>query len=284
MLKRLAPTPLRWFRRDGDGLPVVFLHGLLETSAIWEPVVDALPDTDRPLLALPLPGHAMGEDAARLSDDLHDGTFIDRYADVLRRTFDGPVRLVGHSTGGLVALQMARRHPDLVHDMALVGTLFSGGLDGTRSLSARITEIPFVGPLTFAWVIRYWLADPARFRRGVETVLANRATDLALPERMRTELAQIYPEALHAVALWLGRQCVRENLAEIRQPALCIIGTQDPVVPPAHQLDLIKALPNGHALLMKTGHLPFLEDPTRFRALFLRWLAGRSSPLATQLA
>ncbi len=267
--------PLKWFRTDGSEAPLVFLHGLFETSAIWDPLIEGLPESDAPMLALPLPGHTSLDTVQSVTEALRDNGFIDAYADTIRDLFgDRPVRLVGHSTGGFVSLLLARRHPDLVRDMCLIGALWSGDLAGTRTLSARISSLPFFGPLTFSWMCRYWLMDPDRFRRGMEMVFAPTATERLLPYRMRGELAAVPPQTLRMMALWLARQNLREALSDIDHPALCVIGTQDPVVPPAHQLDLIKGLPNGHALLMDTGHLPFLEDPDRFRRIFANWLSG----------
>ncbi|MFQ6552370.1 alpha/beta fold hydrolase [Aestuariibius insulae] len=273
--------PLKWYRQDGEGTPLVFLHGLFETSAIWDPLIDGLPELSAPMVALPLPGHSSLDTVQGVREALAGDSFIDSYADTLRGLFgDCPVRLVGHSTGGFISLLLARRHPDLVRDMCLIGALVSGDLDGTRRLSIGISSLPILGPLTFGWMCRYWLTDPHRFRRGMEAVFAPAATDSLLPYRMRGELAAVPPETLRLMALWLARRSIRETLAEIDHPALCVIGTQDPVVPPAHQLGLIKGLPNGHALLMNTGHLPFLEDPNRFRRIFLNWLASAPEPLS----
>jgi surfactin synthase thioesterase subunit len=96
----------RWFRSAGSGRAQVicFPHagGDPRTFLDWQPALGA----DAELLVVCLPGRAYRADepAPASVGDLADGA-----ADALRRRLDRPTYVFGHSLGGLVAFEVARR-------------------------------------------------------------------------------------------------------------------------------------------------------------------------------
>ncbi|MGI8571898.1 MAG: alpha/beta fold hydrolase [Solirubrobacteraceae bacterium] len=63
------------------------------------------------------------------------------HAQALREAFDQPVDVLGMSTGGSIAQQLAAEHPNVVHRMALVSTACRLGLSGRllqRQVAARL--------------------------------------------------------------------------------------------------------------------------------------------------
>ncbi len=93
------------FEQHGDGVPVVFLHGLTFDRTTWRPIIDRLGDGVRSI-AIDLPGHgatgggpcSLDEMAARVRA-LVDGLGVER-----------PV-VVGHSMSGGIATVYAAAHP-----------------------------------------------------------------------------------------------------------------------------------------------------------------------------
>ena len=255
--------------------PIVFLHGLFETRAIW----DGLLDRQGPLLpdhvSLPLPGHVPGHDARRTRWLLEHERFIHVYARFLRRRFGGrPVRLVGHSTGGLIALRLALAYPDLVADAFLVAALFSGRQIMQDRALARLLQLPVVGPISAMLVHRAALTRPREFQMWCATAQARGVTPRQVPDLMRLGLRICDPRSLAQLVVWLGTQSITDDLPRIAQPVTALVGAQDPVLPARHQLDLLGRLPNAQATLMDTGHLPFFESPGRFDRAFLGWRYG----------
>ena len=93
------------YERSGDGIPVVFLHGLTFDRGTWRPIVERL--GDRVLsVAMDLPGHGESGGSPLPMDDL--AALIRTQLDELdiRR----PV-VVGHSMSGGLALSYAAQHP-----------------------------------------------------------------------------------------------------------------------------------------------------------------------------
>ncbi len=126
-------------RADAKPAPprLVFLPGLFMTQAAWEPLCRQLGLSHR--LMLDLPGHRPGDSAAEVARSLQSGSWLDEMAAQIAGFSDGRgVHLVGHSTGGLVSLLLARRMPDLVRSMILIGAPVTGKRDRPRDMSATL--------------------------------------------------------------------------------------------------------------------------------------------------
>ena len=158
---------VRWRSREtpGRGHPVVFVHGLLASSATWQDVLVSA-SAGRPAIAVDLPGFGCSDrpwpfdytvdGAARALLTYLDARGIARAA------------LVGNSLGGAVAMLIAAEHPERITHLVLaapataearirwpVGVLRTRRLGEAALAAARR---PFV-----AYGLRHWLfADAAR--------------------------------------------------------------------------------------------------------------------------
>ncbi len=90
--------------RSGTGVPIVVVHGVMADAFSWQEVVRAV-SPERPALVLNRRGRAP---SAQIGDDYGVETEV---ADLLRwlDTLQSPVDLVGHSYGGLIAVEAVRR-------------------------------------------------------------------------------------------------------------------------------------------------------------------------------
>ena len=221
---------------------------------------------------LELPGHGPGEDPVQVAQELAEGKHIDRLAAAIRaRAGSRKTVLVGHSTGGLIAVQLAHRYPELLHSVIVVGGLTCGRRGRAFDPVARLISHPVLGPAAFRLLWRIWMSSERTFRRGFQKS-GPVAPDPDLLDEVRARLVQCDPMAVRACAEWVVQSDLGDLLAEITVPVFALIGTRDNVVRPAHQLALIKAAPNAHAQLLDGGHLLWADRPAAVANAIRAWL------------
>lgn len=257
--------------------PVVFLPGLCETSAIWRPAAGHLGLTPQSALAPELPGHCPGDTPEAVRAALRSGAWLDRLAAEMLRRFKGrPAVVVGHSTGGMLAIALARRHPSAVARLCLVNSLTGLPRTGRFSRRRRLLLRDGTGAVAFRLLWRLWLSTPATFRRGM-AASANGPLRLPAAEAMRRHLARCDPLAVRETARWAARTDVGGDLARIDAPVLAVIGRADPVVPPETQVAILRTARAAHALLLGGGHLLPMEAPDALNAALAAWRGAAPS-------
>src|SRR3954470_24019017 len=107
--QRFAGFETRVLELEGDGPPLVLLHGFADSADTWRVVLDRLGRSDRRAIAVDLPGFAA-------ADPLRDGKVLpqlDRFAAAVVSAAaaegGGDVVVAGNSLGGCVALRVAQR-------------------------------------------------------------------------------------------------------------------------------------------------------------------------------
>ncbi|MCB0477367.1 MAG: alpha/beta hydrolase [Crocinitomicaceae bacterium] len=88
----------------GEGAPIVFLHGFLEDSSMWEDVKTAFPKHQ--LLLIDLPGH--GESPSYNLEAYSMKFMAEKVDEIIKdRKIENPI-VIGHSMGGYVGLELLK--------------------------------------------------------------------------------------------------------------------------------------------------------------------------------
>ena len=103
---------------DGEGPPIVFLHGLGATSSSFQPLLDSLGGFRCIRPDLPGAGRSPAPFAPITIEAL-----VEAVRDIIRRVAGAPAHLVGHSMGTLVAQHVAATAPDSVLSLTLFGPI-----------------------------------------------------------------------------------------------------------------------------------------------------------------
>ena len=124
----------------GDGpAEVVFVHGGAQNAHTWDTVALAL---GRSAIAVDLPGH--GHSSWRTDGAYSPANLADDIAQVIETHAPEARLVVGMSLGGLTAMMLATRHPDLVRRLMMVD--ITPGVNGEKAKAI----IDFVnGPQSF---------------------------------------------------------------------------------------------------------------------------------------
>lgn len=229
--------------------PVVFLHGLLATEAVWAPVLERLEGQIDPWIADLTTDHSIAAMAARA---LADAPF-ERFA------------LAGHSMGGYVGLEIMRRAPERVERLALLDT--QARPDTAEAIERRKALIELAQQGQMDEVAERLI--PVVFD-SVEVVDA--ALIAVHREMVRTVGAEAFLRQQRAI---MGRVDSRPTLDAIRCPTLVLCGAHDLLTPPDRHAEMASAIAGAKLVVVPgAGHFAPLERPYEVAYALTLWLAA----------
>jgi acylglycerol lipase len=200
---------------------LVVAHGFGEHSDRYKHVARRLAADGYATYALDHRGHGRSEGPRAVIDRLADAVSdIDQLVVLAGDAHPGlPVFMLGHSMGGLLAVQYALTHQDRLTG----GLLLSGAL---AALDAAPAPARLVARLLSAVSPRVGLVglDPTLISRDPDVVAAYRADPLIHHGKL--------PARTVAVLLGAGQR-FPERVGEIRVPTLIMYGTEDRLCPPS---------------------------------------------------
>lgn len=243
--------------RRGSGSPILFLHSVLPPSDD-DRFAEALAEHFDVVMPL-APGYA---DLAEIEDidDVHDLAFF--YDDLLRALDLGPIDVVGHSSGGMMAAELAAHVPERVRSLTLVSPF---GFWDEEHPTVDLATIP--GPRL-----------RARLARGDESLFPAPAPD-ADPE-VRTEDAVLLAQALTSALkfLWpFPDQGLAKRIHRVSCPSLVVWGKDDDINPPLYADRFAAGLHGARVEFLDGGHLLPYEQPEQVGKLVHEFVvsAGR---------
>ena len=250
-MRDVDDAPVAW-REAGTGEVIVLLHGLGMTRTGWDAVIAPLADRYR-CVARDMPGY--GASAPLPAFSLQAAA--DAAADLIVR-LGGTAHVVGLSLGGMVALQLALRHPERVRSLVLVDSSPAFGLDGTDPEAWKAARL---APL---------LAG-ARIEDFAEPVLRGVMAPAPAAEAVAAAVAsmlRVPTSALMATIAALPTHDVRERLGQVAAPTLVVCGELDEETPPAYSELLAAGIPGATLVLIPAaGHLTPFEAPAALARL-----------------
>ncbi len=252
----LRGVRLRWFEA-GEGETLLLVHGFGGAASNWAAVAPALARRSR-VLVPDLPGH--GGSTALPGPPERLDPYAERLALLLERAAAAPAVVVGHSLGGVVALRIALRRPELVRAVALAGSAGIGS--ATRESERALTLASLVKPGKRISRRRRWFARNALLRR-----VAFGFVSVADPRALSPLVANAFlaGSALHTDVRSAGDALVRDDprvdLEHVRCPALVLHGARDRQVPLRDAFEYARRLHATLRVIADCGHLLIGERP-----------------------
>jgi pimeloyl-ACP methyl ester carboxylesterase len=245
-----------WWAAEGptdasnDDVPLVLIQGLGYTADLWFRV---LPGLSAPRRTVRLDNRGVGRSSVpeapwtieEMADDVRD--VLDA-ADVQR------AHVFGVSMGGLVAQEVALRHPDRV-DKLVLGCTHPGGTDAVRMDPAAATMLMD--------------RTPKSAREAIEASVPFLYAEDTPRDDIDGDLAARLRYALRATAYWGQLDAMRQHdgtlsrLAGVTAPTLVVHGTADKLVQPGNAELIAAAIPGARLQWLDgAGHL-FWTDRTQ---------------------
>ena len=247
---------------EGEGYPVVLLHGFLENIHIWDDFITFL-KPDFKVIAVDLPGFGK----TSVFSENHTMAFM---ADAVKAVLDAEnivkTVLVGHSMGGYVSLAFAKKFPDILDGMVLFHSQAAGDNEEGRQNRSRTIEIvqkdhkDFIArfiPLLFAE------ENVMRFAKEIDHL---RQMSFQTPKQ----------GVMAALAGMRDREDSLGLLKNANFPLFFVVGKQDSRIPVEKIMPQITLPAHAEVIILdKTGHMGFVEAPAKIFPVVRDFLGRR---------
>jgi pimeloyl-ACP methyl ester carboxylesterase len=261
-----------YYDQHGNGTPLLLIHGTGADAAMWGEAVGLLAAGAR-VVAYDRRGHSRspGPPAADYARDAEDAAML------LHGVGAAPAVVLGWSVGGLIALELAIAHPELVRALVLV----EPPLHAKRSFNP-----PLVAMVARAQLLR---------RLHGERAAARAFLDWAYRTRSRTGGFTTFPAAVqranlaNAAAIMAdldagtGEELTAQRLAAVRCPVTCVVTSNTQWRMAARTLRIPRLIAHARVERIEgAGHASFRDQPKRFAHVVLQAVsASEHDPAAT---
>ena len=250
---------------EGDGHPLVLLHGLGGSWRDWEPQLDHWRDRYR-VVVIEHRGHGRSE---RTSGTPSTGLFAADVAAVCRDMGIDHAWVVGLSMGGMIAQRLALAEPDLVEALVLCDTgthLGERASAWLRTEAARVQAEGFPDNRGSVDGLVGWSRYTLEHQPGVArtNIRESQATD---------------PDCWARAARAVADHDTRSEIGAIACPTLVVWGEEDAAFPPKRATALGEALGGAPVVVLPdAGHVCNLEQPAAFERAVDDFLAAHPCP------
>ncbi|MEE8331572.1 MAG: alpha/beta fold hydrolase [Acidimicrobiia bacterium] len=251
---------------EGEGSPIVLVHGLLVSLDVFALVWDDLVKAGHRVIGVDLRGHG----GSTVGDDGHGLDLSgDDLATLVRELDLHDAVIVGHSMGGMAALSFAVRHPDLAAERVsglVIANSAAGGLFDAPQNQAQLALVKagFAGALINHEAHGKVLS---RLYFGPKPALSQVA---ALNEMHASQP----PETIVDASAALERYELHDRLDEIKVPTLVISSEKDGILPSSFSERIAAGVPGSRLEVLEgVGHMSLFEAPEAFVDLVTGFVA-----------
>lgn len=258
------------FVHEGQGTPVILIHGLAASLHDWDELIPALTTNGYASYALDLLGH--GESPRLDSRAYQMDWMFDHFSSWVRSLrLTEPAIIIGHSLGGHLALEYARRVSAWTRGLILVNPFYS--ISQLPLLLRQTYRHPTLSGMIASrlpeWMFRM-VVDFTSLSMGHSASASN---NYSLPAKVRAQTALDYTRTAAGVYnLPNVIPDMTEKLPHIDIPTLVAWGENDQTLAPASFLKMVKAMPRAEGRPIRAGHVPHQSNAIEFNQLALDFL------------
>ncbi|ANS42270.1 pyrimidine utilization protein D [Serratia inhibens] len=240
---------------------LVLSAGLGGAGSFWQPQIDALSEHFRVVV---YDHHGTARSKGEVPAGYSMADMADEVAQLLRSIGVERCYFVGHALGGMIGLQLALNHPQLVEKLVVVN-----GWPALDSQTRRCFKV----------------RQDLLLNSGVEAYVRAQPLFLFPADWLSRHEALLDEELAHQVAHFQGTENLlrrlnalmntdfRPHLADISTPTLALCSRDDLLVPYHCSHQLAESLPFGElAQMAYGGHAMSVTDADNFNRILLGWL------------
>jgi pimeloyl-ACP methyl ester carboxylesterase len=256
----------------GKGDPVVFVHGAFGDLRTWGAQMDTFTENHRVISysqRLSYPNKQIANDSTDLSAAAH----TEDLTELLKALHLGPVHLIGHSSGGCIALFTTIEHPELVRSLVL----------GEAVVPSLLKDVPNGDSVMNNFFIKTIKPTIEAFKsnddeKGVRTFVNGVMGDTSyfnklspqIRENMMTNTAEVKHNILHEPP---SPKVTCDVLKKVKIPTLLLGGDKSIAFFSLMNDELYHCLANREmAVLANTAHGLEYENPSEFNKVVLNFI------------
>lgn len=243
-------------RIEGEGTPLLLIHGVGMQLAAWEPQIAALAQDAR-VIAVDMPGHGR---SAPLPEDSDLPAYLDWLDAVLDALELEAVSIAGHSMGALIVGGYAITRPERVTRAALLNAVYCRSAEARAAVEAR-ADVIRAGKMDLQTPLSRWFGDSAADAEACALVSG--------------WLSSVDPRGYATAygAFARGDATYADGWSSVSCPVLALTGEGDPNSTPAMSRAIADAAQNGLAVVIDGHrHMVNLTAPDAVTAHLRRWL------------
>ncbi|MEH7415386.1 alpha/beta hydrolase [Neobacillus drentensis] len=236
---------------EGEGKPIVLLHGFCGSSEYWSEVIPGLSKNYR-IIAPDLPGHG-GSTTSLKNYSISD--IADIMNEFLGELDVEKVTMFGHSLGGYITLAFAEKYGHSLNGFSLVhSTAFPDSEEAKQGRSTNIEKVK---------------------KDGIKTLIDGLVPKLFSPDHLEEQYIESAKQigyrtpsegAIHTLSAMRDRPDRNSVLEAASLPVLLIAGEKDQIIPAEKTFSVSKA--NIKQTIIKdSGHMSMYEQPDELIAV-----------------
>jgi pimeloyl-ACP methyl ester carboxylesterase len=255
-----------YYQTAGAGETLVLIAGFACDHTIWELMLPAFTPHYR---VVTFDNRGVGQTSAphapysvrQMADDT---------AGLLAALGPGPVHVVGHSMGGMIAQELALNYPDRVRSLMLLATRAQGDAR-ERAIIEMWGRLPrLIDPADGVRLVLPWLytnaffAPPGAEQAAVDQILSNPHPPT--------------PHGVYRQSQAINACDTADRLGDIRCPTLVLVGREDILLPVACSQALAEGIPGAELVVLDgTAHNFVVETPDAVAAALLVFLVRHAA-------
>ena len=242
-----------FYRVTGNGHPVIFLHGFLESSKMWE-FMD-LPDSIKKFL-IDLPGHGNSFDAIESSTmkSISDNVLV-----IINYHKIQNYSIVGHSMGGYVGLELMK-HDQNCNKLILLNSNFWEDSSNKVKNRHRIANVVRTNKFRFInETIPNLFLDPNKYADQVKLLVKD------------ANSMDSYNIGNISIAI-SKRKNNKKTLLDKLNRILIIQGESDIIIPKVEMDKNLKDISANYVVIKNTRHMSHIESSNKIKELILSFI------------
>ena len=233
------------FETYGKGSAVVLLHGFLESSTMWKPLLPEL-SKNHFVITIDFPGHGKSD----VISEVHSMELMAEVVNEILQNLQIPsATFIGHSMGGYVALAFAEMFQEKIEKLILLNSTPAADAEERKENRNRALKVIDQNPQAFlSMAIGNLFAETSRKKFSSEI------------EALKTEAFSFPVEGIKATIKGMrDRKDRTDFLKNFSKEKYLILSEQDPILPVIETKELAEKC-NASVIIIDGGHISVVEN------------------------